>query len=136
MHADVIAGFPGETEESVQRTIDLSLELSPDTAQFYPVMVYPGTEAYDEYRERGWITAKHYADWITADGLHNCVVRNERFTSAELVRWCDTARRQFYLRPRYLAYKVGQLVRRPSEIVRTLRAGRVFFRHLMRGSGV
>ena len=136
IHGCFMVGFPGETEESVQRTIDLSLELSPDTAQFYPVMVYPGTEAYDEYRERGWITAKHYADWITADGLHNCVVRNERFTSAELVRWCDTARRQFYLRPRYLAYKVGQLVRRPSEIVRTLRAGRVFFRHLMRGSGV
>ena len=52
-----MVGFPGETLEGVKKTIDLALKLNPDTVQFYPVMVYPGTEAYEDYERRGWLTA-------------------------------------------------------------------------------
>lgn len=136
IHGCFMVGFPGETPEAVKRTVDLAIRLHPDTVQFYPVMVYPGTRAYEEYKAKGWLTATRYADWLTPDGLHNCVVRNEHMTSDQLVRACDDARRRFYLRPAYFAYKATQLIRHPGDIVRTVKAARVFFKHLLRGSRV
>jgi len=99
-------------------------------------MVYPGTEAYEEYKQKGWLNAQDYSQWLTPEGLHNCVVRNEYFTSEELVRLCDYARRKFYLRPAYLFAKMFQVMSTPSEIVRKAKAGRTFFKHLILGSRV
>jgi radical SAM superfamily enzyme YgiQ (UPF0313 family) len=136
IHGCFMVGFPGETLQGIKKTIDVAIKLNPDTVQFYPVMVYPGTEAYEDYKERGWLTARDYNQWLTPEGLHNCVVRNETLTSSELVRLCDLARRRFYLRPRYIAYKLLQMIEKPSEIVRTAKAARTFFKYLLVGSKV
>lgn len=136
IHGCFILGFPGDTLESVNGTIDLAVRLNPDTVQFYPVMVYPGTEAYTEYLGKGWITAENYSQWITTEGLHNCIVRNEHFDSTQLVRLCDLARRRFYLRPRYILYKALQVLQKPGEFVRTLKAAKTFAKHLLLGSKV
>lgn len=134
IHGCFMVGFPGETVRQIQKTIDLAIQLNPDTAQFYPVMVYPGTDAYEDYKAADWITAARFRDWLTPQGLHNCVVRNETLSSRELVAICDDARRRFYLRPGYFLYKVLQLLKHPSEIRRTLKALRTFYRHLLKGS--
>lgn len=136
IHGCFMMGFPGEDLERVKKTINLAIKLKPDTIQFYPVMVYPGTEAYEEYKKKGWITSQNFRDWITPEGLHNCVVRNETLTSSELVRLCDLARRRFYLRPGYIIYKLHQMIKKPAEIVRTVKAARTFFKHLIIGSRV
>ena len=136
VHGCFIFGFPGDTRESILATIDFALRLAPETAQFYPVMVYPGTEAYGEYAARGDITADSFRDWLTPEGLHNCVVRNETLSPAELVRLCDLARRRFYLRPAFLARRLAAVLLSPGELVRTVRAGRTFLKHLLRGSKV
>lgn len=136
IHGCFMIGFPGEDWQGAMKTIDLALRLNPDTVQFYPIMVYPGTEAYEAYREKGWLTSQNFRDWITPEGLHNCVVRNEALSPADLVRLCDLGRRKFYLRPRYMAYKARQMVEKPSEIIRTAKAARTFFKHLIFGSRV
>ncbi len=135
-HGCFIFGFPGETESGILKTIEFALSLPIDTAQFYPVMVYPGTEAYDEYLARGWITADDFSKWLTPEGLHNCVVRNENLSPGQLVRLCDLARRKFYLRPGYVAKKLARALVSPAEMARTARAGGVFVKHLFRGSRV
>lgn len=134
IHGCFMVGFPGETRESVMRTIELAIRLKPDSAQFYPLMVYPGTAAYEEYRQKGWLTAPTYRDWLTPEGMHNCVVRNEHLRSDELVGLCDLARRRFYLRPGYMAYKALQMLESPGEFIRTAKAATVFFKHLLAGS--
>ncbi len=136
VHGCFMVGFPGEDQTALDRTLKLALDLNPDTAQFYPVMVYPGTEAYDDYRRRGWIAASSYRDWLTPEGLHNCVIHNEHFTASELVHWCDTARKRFYLRPHYILRKLGQAATDSHERARTWRAAKVFARHLFRGSDI
>jgi radical SAM superfamily enzyme YgiQ (UPF0313 family) len=136
VHGCFMVGFPSDTPETVRKTVDLALTLNPDTVQFYPVMVYPGTEAYEDYKQKGWITAPDYAGWLTPDGLHNCVVRNAQFTSTELVRICDDARRRFYLRPGYIAYKALQALKSPSELARNMKAARTFVKYLIQGSKV
>lgn len=136
VHGCFIFGFPGDTRESIRRTVDFAISLGPDTAQFYPVMVYPGTEAYAEYARRGFIVTDDFRDWVTLEGLHNCVVRNETLYPAELVRLCDQARRRFYLRPSFLAKRAAASLISPGEMARNFRAGRVFVKHLLRGSRV
>ncbi len=136
IHGCFMVGFPGETKETAEQTIKLALRLNPDTVQFYPVMVYPGTEAYQDYLEKGWLAAPDFRAWLTPAGLHNCVIRNDVFSPADLVKWCDDARRRFYLRPSYMAYKLIQMLKRPTEFIRTAKAARTFFKHLMMGSKV
>lgn len=136
IHGCFMVGFPGETRQTVEQTIALALRLNPDTVQFYPVMVYPGTAAYQDYLAKGWITATDFRDWLTTDGLHNCVIRNDTFTSADLVNICDDARRRFYLRPSYVVRKLMQIVLHPSLALRTIKAARTFIKHLVFGSRV
>src|SRR3972149_2448321 len=108
--------------------------LNPDTVQFYPVMVYPGTEAYAWYKERGLISTSDYKQWITPEGLHNTVISTDSLSSEELVRFCDHARRSFYLRPSYLIYKAKQMLTSPREIRRTFKSARTFLKYLIKGS--
>ena len=136
IHGCFMAGLPGETKKTMNQTLELAKRLKPDTAQFYPVMVYPGTEAYDWYKERGLIATDDFSKWITPGGLHNTVIRTEDLSSEELVRFCDDARRAFYLRPTYFFYKAKQMIKNPKEIKRNVKAARTFFKHLLVGSKV
>ena len=56
-------------------------------------------------RSGGLISTSDYKQWITPEGLHNTVISTDTLSSEELVRFCDHARREFYLRPSYLIYK-------------------------------
>jgi hypothetical protein len=116
--------------------LQFALDLEPDAVQFYPVMVYPGTEAYRWYDERGLISTSDFSQWLTPAGQHNTVVRGEHLSSEELVSFCDKARRTFYLRPKYIAYKLLQMARHPREIKRTVKSARTFFVHLAKGSDI
>jgi anaerobic magnesium-protoporphyrin IX monomethyl ester cyclase len=134
VHGCFMAGGPGETRESLAKTLDLAIRLDPDTAQFFPLMVYPGTEAYEWARKNGRLTTEDYRLWLTPEGLHRTVIGRPDLTAEDLVAWCDQARRAFYLRPRYVAGKAWQVVTNPAEAGRILRAARTFARHLFRGS--
>ena len=131
-----MAGLPGETKETMEQTLKLAKKLNPDTVQFYPVMVYPGTEAYDWYQTRGLISTQDFSKWLTPRGLHNTVIRTEELSSQEIVRFCDDARRAFYLRPIYLLYKAKQSVTDPHEMKRNLKSARTFIRYLFKGSDI
>ncbi len=131
-----LVGMPGETQETMKQTLDMARSLNPDVAQFFPVMVYPGTEIYEIYRERGYLVSDNFRDWLTDEGLHNCVVNLPGVTHKEMVRFCDSCRRSFYLRPRYVLYKIVQGLRDPEEGIRTVKAARLFARHLFYGSSI
>lgn len=136
IHGCFLVGLPGETKDTAKETLQLAKDLHPDTAQFYPLMVYPGTEAYDWYKQKNLIRSTDFSEWITPEGLHNTVIRTEELSSEELVQFCDDARREFYLRPSYILYKLGQLIKKPREIKRTLKAGRTFVKYLVKGSDI
>ncbi|MEW6066932.1 MAG: radical SAM protein [Nitrospirota bacterium] len=136
VHGCFMVGHPGETKETMKQTLELAKRLNPDTVQFYPVMVYPGTEAYDWYKDRGLISTQDFSKWITHSGLHNTVIRTDELSAEDLVRFCDNARRAFYLRPSYLFYKLKQALTNPAEMRRNLKSARTFMKYLLKGSDV
>jgi anaerobic magnesium-protoporphyrin IX monomethyl ester cyclase len=134
VHACFMVGNPGETKQTMNETIDFAKKLKPDTAQFFPLMVYPGTEAFDWAKKHGYLTTTNYAQWLTENGLHNCIVSTPVVSDQELVAFCDQARKSFYLRPAYILSKISQVIAHPSEAKRVVKASKTFFKHLFKGS--
>jgi hopanoid biosynthesis associated radical SAM protein HpnJ len=52
VHGDFIIGLPGETKETIERTIDFAKELDSETIQVSIAHAYPGTELYDQLERR------------------------------------------------------------------------------------
>jgi radical SAM superfamily enzyme YgiQ (UPF0313 family) len=125
-----ILGLPNDTKESIRETINFAKKLSPDTAQFYPLMVYPGTASYAWAKEKGYLETEDYSKWIDSEGKHSTVLNLPEIGSQELVKMCDDARREFYLRPGFIFYKVLQSLKNPEEGLRTLKSARTFFKNL------
>ncbi|MFZ0312487.1 MAG: radical SAM protein, partial [Candidatus Korobacteraceae bacterium] len=55
VHGDFILGLPGETKESIRKTIDFAKELDVETIQVSLAHAYPGTELYDFAKSNGFI---------------------------------------------------------------------------------
>lgn len=136
VHGCFMVGNPGETRKTMEETLSMAMRLRPDTAQFFPIMAYPGTRLYHMYEREGMLRTSDFSEWLTPEGLHNCVVDLPGLPSRELVSFCDQARKRFYLRPSYLAFKLIQSLRHPStEGRRNLKAFGTFRKHLFGGSG-
>ncbi|MBN1441356.1 MAG: radical SAM protein [Planctomycetes bacterium] len=130
VHGCFMMGNRGETVETMRKTLDLARRLRPDTAQFYPLMVYPGTLSYRWAREENLVSARSFREWLTPEGLHRSVVDRPDLPRETVASFCQQARRRFYLRPSYMARKLGQVLCRPRERTRIFKALRTFARHL------
>ncbi len=87
-----IIGMPGETKETVDKTIEFAKELNLSTASFFIASPYPGTELYKTSIERGYIPAE--IDW-TDMRTSNPVLKTESFDSEQLKIWQQDAYDKF-----------------------------------------
>jgi hopanoid biosynthesis associated radical SAM protein HpnJ len=62
VHGDFIIGLPGETPETIQRTIDFAKELDTETIQVSIAHGYPGTEMYDQLVQAGQLVNHPMSD--------------------------------------------------------------------------
>jgi radical SAM superfamily enzyme YgiQ (UPF0313 family) len=134
VHGCFMVGNLNETPASMEKTLDFAKKLRPDTAQFFPIMVYPGTVAYQEAKKREYIQIEDWGAWLTKDGLHNSVVTLPNITHEELVSFCDRARRSFYLAPSYLTYKLKQSLLDRRELQRNVKGFLTLSKYLLKGS--
>ena len=132
VHGCFIFGLPGETRETIRQTINFAKRLNPDTVQFFPLMVYPGTEAYEWAKKHNFLLTEDYSKWLTPEGQHRTVISLPGLTPEDLVNACNQARKEFYLRPRYILYKIKQSILHPQEAKRNLKAAKSFLRYLFR----
>ena len=132
VHGCFMVGNPGETKETMMETLEFSKKLKLDTVQYFPLIVYPGTEAYEWAREHNYIKSNTYRDWLTADGMHNCVLATDKLTGEEMVEFCNYARKSFYLRPSYIFMKGVQCLTSKEDFIRTLKAFNTFKKYLLK----
>ena len=130
VHGCLMVGNKGENRASMEKTLEFAIKANPDTAQFIPLIPYPGTQAFDWAKENGYLTTLDYSKWSTEDGLHQCVVNLPGLPAEELVAFCDHARKRYYLRPRYVLRKLWQTMVLPNERRRTLISFRQFRKFL------
>lgn len=135
IHGCFMVGNPGDTPETLEQTLQFAKKLDPNTAQFYPIMAYPGTEAYKEALASGALASRDYNQWLDKDGHHRTTIRRESLSSQALVDFCDRARREFYLRPRYIARQALMALTNSRERYRVLRGFGTLVRHLFKRHG-
>ena len=134
IHSCFMAGNQGETKETLLKSLRFAQEMNADTCQFFPLMVYPGTEAYEWAKKNGYLLTEDYSKWLTDEGLHNCVVSTPELSADDLVAFCDDARRKYYLSPRYLWCKGLQMIKSPKEIKKTFMSAKTFIKYLLKNS--
>lgn len=111
--AHTILGFPGETEETVRKTIAFVKSLPLDYAQFYCAVPFPGSKLYEHARENGWIASD---DWRMFEQNFS-VLKTEALDPEKVMELRNFAYRSFFLRPKMIAallkklYSQGGLLR-------------------------
>ncbi len=101
-----IFGMPGDTEETMEKTIQLALELDPELANFMLAAPFPGTAMYDMIREGGEIFADNWTDYAIHEQKARFTMHDGQYDPELVVRKWREAYRRFYLyRPRRVLEK-------------------------------
>ena len=90
----VIIGFPGETKRMVRQNIQNTIDLDLDCVQFTPITAFPGTEFYEEMKEKGMITASNYKFY----DLFHPMMGTPELTFKDMYRLVAEAYAAYYLR--------------------------------------
>ncbi len=131
VHGCLVLGNPGETKEKIRDSIKFVKKLNCDSMQFYPLLVYPGTEAYEKVIQAGYLKTTDYSQWVSEFGQHNSVIDMPDLSAEELIQICKTALKSYHFRPAFIGKKLIQALFHPSEGRRTARSAFHYIRSLM-----
>src|SRR5579862_2715002 len=95
IHGDFIVGLPGETRESIRKTIDFAKKLDNETIQVSIAHPYPGTEFYDYARKNDLISIGNMTDEV---GHQLPKVIYKDLNEAELMDWVERFYGEYYFR--------------------------------------
>ena len=90
-------GFPFDTEETMQQTIDFALELNPTLAAFNPLVPFPGSDIFNEDIHAPK-TVDGWKKYITVDVPPFSFVKG--LTPEDIYKIAQRANRRFYFRPK------------------------------------
>jgi hopanoid biosynthesis associated radical SAM protein HpnJ len=99
IHGDFIVGLPGETRESIRKTIDFAKKLDNETIQVSIAHPYPGTEFYDYAKKNNLISIGNMTDEV---GHQLPKVIYKDLNEAELMDWVEKFYGEYYFRPRVI----------------------------------
>lgn len=130
IHGCFLFGGAHETRETMRKTLELAKRMKLDTAQFFPIMVYPGTRAYEEAKAKGELDSENYDTWLRDSGYYASQVHRGELTGEEISKFTDHAYQEFYLRPSFVWRKLSQFLSSPQERSRILFGFKFFIKKL------
>ncbi|MCM8784552.1 MAG: radical SAM protein, partial [Candidatus Omnitrophica bacterium] len=98
-----ILGLPGETKETVRKTLDFVLKLNPDYMALGIATPHPGTSFYDFLEKNNYLKTK---DWSKYDPLQEPVYDYPEISGKEIYKALSYIYRRFYLRPEYISKRI------------------------------
>lgn len=113
-------GIPGETRETVMKTIRFAIELNPTLALFYIMVPYPGTEMFDKYLKEEFIKNPRWEDFVISKGA--ALIELETLSRDELRSLLAVALRKYYMRPKAILNILKQ-IKTPRELKIYFRGG-------------
>ncbi len=113
IHGDFIVGLPGESRETIRKSIDFAKELDVETIQVSLGHPYPGTEFYDHVKKNGLITIDSAMTDEAGHQLPN--YQYPGLDKGELVEWVERFYSEFYFRPKVALRLIGKALFDNSE---------------------
>ncbi|PRG86943.1 radical SAM protein, partial [Burkholderia gladioli] len=69
IHGTFILGLPGETRDTIRKTIEYAKEINPHTIQVSLAAPYPGTRLYEQAIENGWLEENKTINLVSKAGV-------------------------------------------------------------------
>jgi len=131
-HLTIMVGYPWESREDAQNTIDLAKDIFrkgwADTLQATVMIPYPGTPLFEECRENGWLKTE---DWDRYD-MREPVMRSQ-LSDADIKNFTQELYKVFF-DPRYIFRRVIS-IRNLDDLKFIMRGVRSVVGHLTDFSG-
>lgn len=128
VHGCFVLGLPGETEQTMERTIQFALDLGLHTVQFSAAVPFPGTAYFQYCRENSLLVSEKWDEWLK-DGEQSGVIDYPGLGRGAVEQAVDRGLRRFYFRPSYMIKFLFQ-TRSASDLYRKLKGAKNFISYL------
>jgi magnesium-protoporphyrin IX monomethyl ester (oxidative) cyclase len=98
-------GSPGETEETIKKTINYAISLDPDLVSFNITTPYPGTEMFCWAKENNLLLHENWNEYNFAKPVLNLPT----ISTEKVLYYYKKAHRQFYMRPAYILKRIKKI---------------------------
>jgi radical SAM superfamily enzyme YgiQ (UPF0313 family) len=109
--ASYMFGNPGETEETIKKTMKFAKELDTDEVQFNIATPYPGTEFFDWVKKNGYLISTNWYDYNISEQICRLPTVNQDF----LAEYYNKSHLMYYLRLKIIIRRLLK-VRSPNQI--------------------
>lgn len=99
--ANYIFGFPDDTYETMQQTLDLALELNTEMANLYPFQALPGSPLHVKAKAEGWQLPDTYQGYGFLS-YEATPMATKHVSAAEVVKFRDQAWHAYHENPAFL----------------------------------
>ncbi|MDB6051191.1 MAG: MoaA, NifB, PqqE, radical superfamily protein [Pseudomonas sp.] len=130
VHGTFILGLPGETRETIAKTIAFAKEINPHTIQVSLAAPYPGTLMYKQAVENGWLQPNRDINLVNDKGVQLALISYPHLSREDIFHGIETFYRSFYFRPSKIWEIVREMLGSWEMTKRRLREGVEFFRFL------
>ena len=105
--ANYIFGLPDDNEDSMKETLDLSIKINREWANFYSAMAYPGSHLYPMAKGKGWMLPdnKSGPGWIgySQHAYETLPLRTEHIKGSQVLDFRDKAFDVYFNNSDYLS---------------------------------
>ncbi|TQK11959.1 hopanoid biosynthesis associated radical SAM protein HpnJ [Herbaspirillum sp. SJZ107] len=130
VHGTFILGLPGETHETIAKSIEFAKEINPHTIQVSLAAPYPGTHLHAQAVENGWIPDGKTIHLVNDSGVQLAALSYPHLSREEIYHGVEAFYRSFYFRPSKIWEIVSEMLHSWDMTRRRLREGVEFFRFL------
>jgi len=130
IHGTFILGLPGETIETIEKTIRFAKEINPHTIQVSLAAPYPGTTLYRQAVENGWLQENDAVNLVNDHGVQLAAISYPHLSKEQIFHSMEVFYKRFYFRPGKIWEIVREMLGSWEMMRRRLREGVEFFRFL------
>jgi radical SAM superfamily enzyme YgiQ (UPF0313 family) len=105
--ATFVLGLPGETQESLEQTLDLALEIEPTFCSFNMASPRPAADLRQDLMGQGLYKPEEHGTLDSSRSLP--VFSTATLAAEEVFQFRKRAIRQFYLRPSYILRRLARI---------------------------
>ena len=99
--SNYIFGFPEDTHETMQQTLDLALELNTEMANMYPCQALPGSPMYHTAKRNNWALQSTYEGYAFLS-YESEPLQTKFLSAAEVLKFRDDAWNTYFTNDNYL----------------------------------
>jgi hopanoid biosynthesis associated radical SAM protein HpnJ len=130
VHGTFILGLPGETRDTIAKSIEFAKEINPHTIQVSLAAPYPGTQLYEQAVENEWIPPNKTINLVNESGVQLAAISYPHLSREEIYHGVEAFYRSFYFRPSKIWEIVTEMAGSWDMTRRRLREGVEFFQFL------